>query len=56
MKDSEARRLKPPTLEHFKEFVRRVIAVPKKELDQEEAAYRRRRKAEKRKRSLLEVS
>lgn len=44
MKDpSPTRRLEPPTLEQFKQFVRKVILVPKTEIDKEEEAYRKKR-------------
>lgn len=44
MKEPNDRRLSPPTMEQFKEFVRKVIAVPKKEIDKRESEYKRRRK------------
>jgi hypothetical protein len=44
MKDPSAtRRLEPPTLEQFKQFVSKIIAVPKGEIDREEKAYRKKR-------------
>jgi hypothetical protein len=50
MKDPSATRgLDPPTLEQFRVFVRKIVSVPKAEIDKEEAEYRKRRKTEKRK-------
>lgn len=38
------RRLEPPTMEEFKAFVRKIVSVPKKEIDKKEEDYRKRRK------------
>ena len=43
------RRIEPPTLEQFKQFVRKVITVPKAEIDKEEKAYKRKRSLQKQK-------
>jgi len=50
MKESgPTRQLSPPPLEKFREFVGKIIAVPKAEVDKQEAAYhRQKRKAKKR--------
>jgi len=51
MKDpSPTRRLEPPTLEQFRAFVRKIVSVPKVDIEKEEAEYREKRKAEKEKR------
>jgi hypothetical protein len=51
MKESPpTRRLEPPTLEQFRAFVGKVIVIPKADIDKEEARYRQKRMAEKRKR------
>ena len=47
MKDPETRRLEPPSMEQFKAFVRKIIAVPKKEIDKKEAAYQKKRQLQK---------
>jgi hypothetical protein len=50
MKDPSATRgLDPPTMEQFRTFVGKIVSVPKADIDKEEAKYRKRRKAEKRK-------
>jgi len=39
----------PPTpFQQFKEFTRKLVSVPKKEIDKKEAAYQRRRAKRKR--------
>jgi hypothetical protein len=47
---SPTRQLSPPPLGQFQEFVRKIVSVPKAEIDKQEAAYRRKRKAHKQKR------
>jgi len=51
MKDPETRRLTPPSLQQFREFVRKIISVPKAEIDKEEKTHRQRRKRQKQKRA-----
>mgnify|MGYP003394470823 CR=1 len=46
-KPSLARRLEPPTLGQFKEFVREIISVPKTEIDKTEEKYQKERKIQK---------
>jgi hypothetical protein len=43
MKEPETRRLQPPTMGQFKEFVRKVIAVPKKDIEKQEKLYQQQR-------------
>jgi hypothetical protein len=45
-KSPPTRRLEPPTLEQFRAFVKKVVAVPKSEVDEEERAYRQQRKGQ----------
>lgn len=50
MKDpSPTRRLAPPTLEQFKQFVRKVISVSKSEIEKQEKVYKQERKLQKQK-------
>lgn len=50
MKDpSPTRRLEPPTLEQFRAFVKKIVSVPKSEVDKEEKIYQHRRVIEKQK-------
>jgi hypothetical protein len=48
MKETEPTRgLTPPTLEQFRGFVKKIISVPKTEIDKKEAEYRKKRNAKK---------
>jgi hypothetical protein len=50
MKDlSATRQLEPPTLEQFRAFVKKIVSVPKAELEKAEKTYKQRRKMQKRK-------
>ena len=42
--------LQPPTMEQFKDFVRRVVSAPKREVDQKLAEERRARQRKRRQR------
>ncbi len=45
MKDpSPTRQLEPPTVEQFRAFVRKIVSVPKIEIENEEKTYRQKRK------------